>query len=314
VTIVVPDDFPPVLTGTAAEAQLRALGHEVRIFTERGADREGELIRRIGDAACVVNIRAHAHFGEAVFDACSNLRLISVWGSGTDHVDLAACARRGIAVANTPGVNAHAVAEHTMALMLAVMRRIPQLDARMRAGEWPRGLSAQLEGKTLGLVGLGAIGSRVAELARAFGMALLINTAGDDRGRSTALGGRHASLDDVLRQSDVISLHLRLNHATRGIIGRAQLALMKPTAYLVNTARGALVDGDALLDALRNERIAGAGLDVYAEEPLPSDDALRSLPNVVLTPHNAGVTPEVIAEGLRRAVQNVERFLATTDA
>src|SRR5213076_3246781 len=122
-------------------------------------------------------------------------------------------------------------------LMLAVMRRIPQLDARMRAGEWPRGLSAQLEGKTLGLVGLGAIGSRVAELARAFGMTLLVNTGSADGGRSAALGGRHASLDDVLRQSDVISLHLRLNAETRGIIGRAQLALMKPTAYLVNTAR-----------------------------------------------------------------------------
>jgi len=308
-TIVVPDDFPAVLTGTAAEAQLRALGRDVRIFTERGADDEAELSRRIGDADCVVNIRAHAHFTERVLDACPNLRFISVWGSGTDHVDLAACARRGIAVANTPGVNAHAVAEHTMALMLAVMRRIPQLDARMRSGEWPRGMSAQLEGKTLGLVGLGVIGSRVAELARAFGMKLLIETARADGSRSAALGGRHASLDDLLRESDVVSLHLRLSDHTRGIIGRAQLALMKPTAYLVNTARGALVDGDALLDVLTHERIAGAALDVFDEEPLPSDDPLRSLPNVVLTPHNAGVTPEVIAEGLRRAVENVERFL-----
>ena len=310
-TIVVPDDFPPVLTGTAAEAQLRALGRDVRIFTERGADQEDELSRRIGDAECVVNIRAHAHFSERVLDACPKLRLISVWGSGTDHVDLAACARRGITVASTPGVNAHAVAEHTMALMLSVMRRIPHLDARMRSGEWPRGLSAQLEGKTLGLVGLGAIGSRVAELARAFGMKLLVTTAGEDGGRSAALGARHVSLDDVLRESDVISLHLRLNDETRGIVGRAQLALMKPTAYLVNTARGALVDRDALLDTLGHERIAGAALDVFAEEPLPSDDPFRSLPNVVLTPHNAGVTPEVIAEGLRRAVENVERFLET---
>jgi D-3-phosphoglycerate dehydrogenase len=310
VTIIVPDDFPPVLSGTAAEGQLRALGRDVRIFTERGADREDELSRRIGDAECVVNIRAHAHFSERVLDACPHLRLISVWGSGTDHVDLAACARRGITVANTPGVNAHAVAEHAMALMLAVMRRIPRLDAQMRAGEWPRGRSAQLEGKTLGLVGLGAIGARVAELARAFGMTLLITTAGDDRGRSAALGARHASLDDLLRESDVVSLHLRLNDETRGLIGRAQLALMKPTAYLVNTARGALVDREALLDALAREQIAGAALDVYAEEPLPSDDPVRSLPNVVLTPHNAGVTPEVIAEGLRRAVENVERWIA----
>ncbi len=294
-TIVVPDDFPPVLTGTPAEAQLLALGPAVRIFTEPGADDEAELIRRIADAECVVNIRAHARFSERVLDACPNLRLISVWGTGTDHVDLPACARRGITVTTTAGVNAHAVAEHTMALMLATMRRIPQLDARMRAGEWPRGLSAQLEGKTLGIVGLGAIGSRVAELARAFGMKILV--------------ARHVSLDELLRESDVVSLHLPLSDETRGIIGREQLALLKPTAYLVNTARGALIDRDALLDALRHERIAGAALDVFDEEPLPADDPLRSLLNVVLTPHNAGVTPEVIAEGLRRAVENVQRFL-----
>jgi len=313
-TIVVPDDFPPVLTGTPAEIELRALGRSVRIFNERGADDEAELIRRIGDAECVVNIRAHARFSERVVDACPSLRMISVWGSGTDHVDLAACARRGITVMNTPGVNARAVAEHTMALMLAVMRRIPQMDARMRVGEWPRGLSAQLEGKTLGVVGLGAIGSRVAELARAFGMKVLVTTTRADEGRAAALGARHVSLDELLDASDVVSLHFRLNDDTRRIIGPARIARLKPTAYLVNTARGALVDRDALLDALRHERIAGAALDVYDEEPLPADDPLRSLPNVVLTPHNAGVTPEVIAEGLRRAVENVQRFLATQGA
>jgi phosphoglycerate dehydrogenase-like enzyme len=308
-SIVVPDDFPSVLSGTPAESQLRALDRDVRIYTERGADHEDELSRRIGDAECVVNIRAHAHFSERVLDACPNLRLISVWGSGTDHVDLDACARRGIVVASTPGVNAHAVAEHTMALMMAVMRRIPELDADMRSGGWSRGLSAQLEGKTLGIMGLGAIGSRVAELARTFGMRMLINTSGADGGRSAALGARHASLDDLLCDSDVVSLHLRLNDRTRSIVGRAQFGLMKPAAYLVNTARGALVDRDALVDALRTERIAGAALDVFHEEPLPKDDALRALPNVVLTPHNAGSTPEVNAEGLRRAVENVERFL-----
>ena len=308
-TIVVPDDFPAVLTGSPAESQLRSLDPAARIFTERGADNEAELIRRIGDAECVINIRAHARFSERVIDACSNLRMISVWGSGTDHVDLAACARRGITVANTPGVNAHAVAEHTMALMLAVTRRIPQLDARMRSGEWPRGMSTQLEGKTLGIIGLGAIGSRVAELARAFGMSLLVSTFGADNGRSTAIGARHASLGDLLRESDVVSVHLRLTDDTRRILARHELALLKPSAYLINTARGALVDRDALLDALRAQRIAGAALDVFDEEPLPVDDPLRSLPNVVLTPHNAGVTPEVNAEGLRRAVANVKRFL-----
>jgi phosphoglycerate dehydrogenase-like enzyme len=198
-----------------------------------------------------------------------------------------------------------------MALMLSIMRRIPQLDARMRSGEWPRGMSAQLEGKALGIVGLGAIGSRVAELARAFGMKILVTTAGAENGRAAALGARHVSLDELLRESDVVSLHLRLSDDTRGILGPVQLARLKRTAYVINTARGPLIDREALLDALQHERFAGAALDVFDEEPLPAEDPLRSLPNVVLTPHNAGVTPEVIAEGLRRAVENVQAFLDT---
>jgi phosphoglycerate dehydrogenase-like enzyme len=140
-------------------------------------------------------------------------------------------------------------------------------------------------------------------------MRLLVTTVGADGGRAAALGARHVLLDDLLRESDVVSLHLRLNDDTKGILGRAQLGQLRPTAYLVNTARGALIDRDALLETLQRERIAGAALDVFDEEPLGEDDPLRSLPNVVLTPHNAGVTPEVIAEGLRRAVENVRQFL-----
>src|SRR5262245_23763527 len=283
VKIVVPDDFPAALTGSAAEPRLRAMG-EVTVHTERGADQEPELIRRIGDAAVVVNIRAHARFTERVLAACPGLRLISIWGTGTDNVDLAACRNRGVAVTNTPGVNAHAVAEHTLALMLAVTRRLPAMDRDTRAGQWPRGLLVQLEGRTLGLVGLGAIGSRVARLARAFDMHLLAATYGPDRGRAAALGAQHVPIETLLRDSDVVSLHLRLSADTTGYLDRARLALMKPTAYLVNTARGALVDKAALADALRAGRLAGAALDVFHEEPVPAGDPLLGLPNVVLTP------------------------------
>jgi len=307
--IVVPDDFPPALTGTAAEAALRELG-DVAIHTERGADREDELIRRVRDAEIVVNIRAHARFTAAVIESSPNLRLISVWGTGTDHIDLAAAKARGVTVTSTPGVNANAVAEHTMALVLAIMRRIPAMDAAVRAGQWPRGMLVQLEGKTLGIVGLGAIGTRVATLANAFGVRLLASTLGDDDGRSAAVGARHVRIESLLRDSDVVTLHLRLSERTTGYIGRARLALMKPTAFLVNTARAALVDREALIDALRGSRIAGAALDVFHEEPIPAGDELLALPNVVLTPHDAGMTPEVIERGLGRAVQNVEVFLA----
>jgi phosphoglycerate dehydrogenase-like enzyme len=307
--IVVPDDFPAALTGSAAEPRLRAMGH-VAVHTERGADQEAELIRRIGDAEVVINIRAHAKFTDGVLAGCPRLRLISIWGTGTDNVDLAACRARGVAVTNTPGVNARAVAEHTLALMLAVMRRIPAMDRDTRAGQWPRGMLVQLEGRTVGLIGLGAIGSRVAELLRPFGVHLLAATYGPDAGRAAAVGARHVPVETLLRESDVVSLHLLLSPDTRGYLGRDRLALMKPTAFLVNTARGAIVDKAALIDALRAGRIAGAALDVFHEEPIPQGDPILGLSNVVLTPHNGGQTREVIDAGLLRAVENVEHFLA----
>jgi D-3-phosphoglycerate dehydrogenase len=311
VAIVVPDDFPAVLTGTPAANRLELLG-DVRTFTERGADQASELSRRIGNAQIVVNIRAHARISDRVLAACPKLRLISVWGTGTDHIDLAACRARGVTVTNTPGVNAHAVAEHTMALMFAVMRRIPAMDTGVRAGQWPRATLVQLEGKTLGIVGLGAIGRRVAAVAAPFGMRIVASTFAPDGGRAAAVGARHETIDELLRESDVVSLHLRLSAQTANCIDRSRLASMKPTAYLINTARAGLVDRAALIDALRDGRIAGAGLDVFHEEPIAQGDPLLSLPNVVLTPHNAGTTREVIELGLGLAVDNVERFLQGT--
>ena len=306
--IVVPDDFPPAISGTAAERALRALG-DVTVHTERGADNEAELIRRIRDADVVLNIRGYTHFSAAVVDACERLRLISIWGTGTDHIDYAATRARGITVTNTPGVNAHAVAEHTIALMLAVARRIPSMDAGVRAGEWPRGLLVQLEGKTFGVIGLGAIGCRVATLASAFGMTVLASTLGEDGGRSRSVGAKHVPLEVLLRESDFVSLHLRLSDKTTRHLDRDRLALMKPSAFLINTARAGLVGREALFEALRESRIAGAGLDVFHEEPIRPDDPLLRLPNVVLTPHNAGSTAEVIDRGLQQAVENIQAFL-----
>ena len=307
--IVVPDDFPAVLTGTPAEERLRALG-DVTIFTERGADREDELIRRVDGATAVLSIRAHSRFSARVLDACPSLRMISIWGTGTDNVDHEACRRRGVTVTNTPGINAHAVAEHTMALMLAVTRRIPEMDRVVRTGEWPRAMLVQLEGKTLGVIGLGAIGRRVATLASAFGMRVLAFPWRPDPGRTIDGAVPLVDVETLLRESDIISLHLRLTAESEGFLGRERLALMKPTAFLVNTGRGRLVDQSALVDALRSGRLAGAGLDVFHREPIPADDPLLALPNVVMTPHNAGTTPEVIAAGLARAVENVREFLA----
>jgi phosphoglycerate dehydrogenase-like enzyme len=298
--IVVPDDFPSVFEGSAAHERARALG-ETRVYTERGADDEAELARRIGNAAVAVNIRAYARFTEAVFRACPGLKMISIWGTGTDNIDLAAAARHGVTVCNTPAVNAYAVAEHAIALMLAVARKIPQIDREMRGGAWPREMLAQLHGKTLAVFGAGAIGARVAQLARGFGMEVLA---------WSARGDTPAAKDDFLRRADFVTLHLRLMPETRGFIGRREFALMKPGAFLINTGRGPLVDRDALLEALASRRIAGAGLDVFHEEPMKSDDPLLLTTNTVFSPHNAGQTPEVRRDGLLCAIENVENFLA----
>jgi D-3-phosphoglycerate dehydrogenase len=307
--IVVPDDFPSVFQGSAAQERAKALG-ALRVFSERGADGEQELIRRIGDARVAINIRAHARFSDGIFVACPALKMVSVWGTGTDNIDLHAAGMRGVTVCNTPGVNAFAVAEHALTLMLAVARKIPAVDREMHAGKWPREMLTQLLGKTLGVFGMGTIGSRVATLGRAIGMDVLAWSARGDEGRIRAAGARAATKEDLLRQADVVSLHVRLAEDTRGFIGRKELAMMKPTAILVNTGRAALVERDALIAALREGKILGAGLDVFHQEPLAPDDPILTLPNIICSPHNAGQTPEVVRDGLLRAVANVEHFLA----
>ncbi len=309
VTIVVPDDFPSVFEGTPAHERCKPLG-EVKVFTARGADDEAELIRRIDRAHVAINIRAHARFTEGVFAACRNLKMVSIWGTGTDNFDLDAAGRHGVTICNTPGVNAFAVAEHTLALMLAVARKIPRLDREVRQGKWPREMLTQLLGKTLGVFGLGTIGGRVATLGRAVGMNVLGWSLRGDASRAAAVGARDATKEAILRDADVVALCLRLIPETRGFLGRRELAQMKKTAILVNTARGALVEREALIDALRQAKIAGAGLDVFHDEPLKPDDPLLAMEHVVLSPHNAGQTPEVIRDGLLKAVENIENYLA----
>jgi phosphoglycerate dehydrogenase-like enzyme len=299
--IAIPDDFPSVFEGSAAHERAKKLG-ELSLNTTRGAEDEAELARRIGKAAVAINIRAYARFTEAVFSACPGLKMVSIWGTGTDNFDLAAAARHGVTICNTPGTNAYAVAEHAIALMLACARKIPQIDREMRGGAWPREMLTQLYGKTLGVFGTGSIGTRVAALARGIGMEVLTWSA-----RKDGAGAK----DDILRRADAVTLHVRLTPEFTGFIGRREFALMKPGAILVNTGRGALVDRDALLAALKEGRIS-AGLDVFHDEPVKAGDPLLAFPNAVLSPHNAGQTPEVRRDGLLRAVENVERFIAGT--
>lgn len=301
--IVIPDDSPAVMSASAAYAEL-AEREEVTCYNSLPGSMEN-LIARIADAEIVVNIRASTKFTAEVFRQCPRLRLLSVWGTGTDHIDLAAAAQGGVKVTTTPGVSAISIAEHSLALMLAVARRIVRLDADTRAGKWPRGQVMQLRGKTLGIVGLGAVGREFARLGTGIGMRVIAWTMHPN----PALGVELVSFEELLRSSDVLSIHLRLSPDTRGMIGWPQIEMMKRSAILINTARGAIVDETALVHALESRRIAGAGLDVFDIEPLPPGHPLTALENVVLTPHSAGITPEAVEAGLQMAVQNIWDFL-----
>jgi D-3-phosphoglycerate dehydrogenase len=282
---------------------------EVTVYTSR-PETQDELMARIQGAHTVVNIRAYCKFTADVLHACPTLQHLAVWGTGTDNIDLQAAKARGVTVTNTPNTATEAVAEQGLALLLAVARRLPAIDAQLKRGEWTRGMLTQICGKTLGIIGTGVIGQRLAQLGNGIGMSVIAWTYHPDAAIARALGFRYLpSMADVLRQADVVSLHLRYSPDTERIIGAKELALMKPSAIFINTARGQLVDQAALYEALRDGRIAGAGLDVFEREPIEASDPLLTLSNVVLSPHTAGTTPEALMNGLNRCAANVVEFL-----
>ncbi len=231
--------------------------------------------------------------GEAVLRHASRLRAISKYGIGTDNIDLGYARQAGIPVAVAAGANSESVADYAMALMLAVSRRVVQIDRQCRQGDWQKFNTQSVYGKTLGLIGLGAIGRGVARRAAGFGMRVMAHDVMWNEEAARDLGIERATVEDILCQADFVSLHLPLNNETRHMIGAAELAQMKPTAVLINTARGGIVDEAALLDALRRKAIWGAGLDVFEQEP-PADDGWFALENVVIGCHCAASTVEAV--------------------
>lgn len=305
--IVVPDDEPPVLTGTIEEERLRQLG-EVRIYNSRALGDE-ELLSRIADADIVYNIRSTSIFSRNVMNNCHQLKLIAIYGVGYDNVNVPAASELGIIVTNTPGYSAIAVGEMSLSLMLAVAHKIAQNDRNIRTGGWAREYSLQLYGKTLGVIGTGSIGQRVIQLGKAIGMKVITWTLHPSPERAVEYGVEFVTLEELMCQSDVVSIHVLGVPQTDKLIGKYELALMKPTAILINTARGSVVDEPVLVEALQKGMIAGVGLDVFASEPLPLDHPLRSIENVVLSPHTAAMVPEATLVGLAMAVDNVASFL-----
>ena len=305
--VVVPDDFPSILSGTAALKRLEQQA-QVRVYTDRASTPE-ELTQRLQGAKVAVNIRAYSKFNEPLLRACPDLKMIAVLGVGTDNIDLAAAARLGVKVTNTPGFSAISVAEHTLALMLAAARKIPEHEGELRAGRWTRLPMTQIHGKRLGVIGFGNIGRQFASLGRGIGMKVWAWTFHPSAQRAEETGIQFVDLDQLLSQSDVIAVTIKASEKTRGLISRQAFEKMKPSCILVNTARASLVDTAAMTDALRQGKLAAAALDVYDQEPLPPDDPILSLPNIVLSPHNAGMTPEAIERGNEMLVENVISFL-----
>ena len=303
--VTVLDDYQRAFDGSPAVERLRQKA-QVEICTEKFASEEA-LIRALKGSQAIIPIRERTRFSAPLLKALSDLEIIAQTGNHAYHIDIAAATEAGIVVTMAPaGVG---VTELTIGLMIAAMRRIPQSDQAMRRGEWPLVLGYVLRGKTLGILGLGKVGSEVARIAQAFGMKVLAWGPTLTQERAEKSDATYMSLEEVLKNSDVVSVHLKLSDQSKRLLDETKLRLMKKTAYFINTARGAIVDESALVKVLEDKAIAGAALDVFVEEPLPASSPLLGLDNVVLAPHLGWPTDAGFQGFAENAVENILNYM-----
>ncbi len=305
--VVIPADDPLQIAESPQLERLRGVA-ELRLHRDRPRSEE-EQLRRVAEADVIINSRGHLMWPGPLLEQLPKLRMITTCSIGTDAIDLEAARRLGIVVSNVPGRTATIVAEHALAMILATARRLAFQTAELKAGRWSSIGNIFLAGRTLGVIGTGSIGAEMARLGRAIGMNVIAWTFNPSESRAEQIGVRYVELDELLRTSDVVSLHVKLTQESRHLIGARELALMKPGSILVNTARGAVVDNSALIEVLRSGRLAGAALDVFKAEPLPPDDPILQCEQVVLTPHSADQNPEGMDMLNGGAVDNVLAFL-----
>jgi len=305
--VAVIDDFHRAFGSTEAIRRLREHA-DVTIYEEPFSS-EDALVEALRGVPVVIANRERTHFTASLLQRLPDLRIISNTGSHFYHVDVEAATRQGVLLANAPGGSSPSVAEMAIAFMLVMLRRIPQTDAAMRRGEWPIELFGSVQDKTLGILGMGKIGTRVARAAVALEMNVIAWGPTLTEERAAQSSAHRVEIDDLMRNADFVSIHLPLTTLSRGLINRERIALMKPTAFLVNTARAAVVDEPALIEALRSGRIAGAALDVFMEEPLPKDSPFRSMDNVLLSPHAGWTTNESYGPWIEMTVENAIAFL-----
>lgn len=303
--VTVLDDYQRAFEQTEAIRRLRQKV-DVRILTEKLAS-ETAVADALRGSQVIIPVRERTRFTASLLRALADLEYISQTGNHVYHVDMKAATRQGIVVSLAPGGNS--TTELTFGLMLAVMRRIAQSDRAMRRGEWPLLLGYVLKGKTLGILGLGRIGKEVAAIAHAFGMKVIAwgpTLTADRAAKSDAV---FMPLEDLLKAADVVSIHLALSEQTKNLLNEARLRSMKKSAYLVNTARGAIVDEIALVKILQEKAVAGAALDVFSEEPLSKNHPLLELDNVVLTPHLGWPTDSGFVGFAENAVANILDYM-----
>jgi phosphoglycerate dehydrogenase-like enzyme len=305
--VAILDDYQDVARRMADWASLPA-GTEVVVFADHLKD-TAAVAARLADFDAVVAMRERTPFGRALLERLPRLKLLVTTGMRNASIDVGAAVERGIVVCGTSGLP-YPTAELTWGLILALVRHIPAEDRATREGRWQVSCGLGLNGKTLGVVGLGGLGSRVAKIGRAFEMEVIAWSQNLTAARAAEVGATLVTKDELLARSDVVSIHLVLGDRSRGLFGAADLARMKRTAYLINTSRGPIVDEAALVAALRQGTIAGAGLDVYDDEPLPLDHPLRTLPNTVITPHLGYVTAEGYRVFYGQALEDVKGWLA----
>ena len=279
----------------------------IDVFSDHLSD-DDDVASRLEPYDVVVAMRERTPFQRSLLERLPNLRLLVTTGMRNASIDITAAHDSGITVCGTDGLP-YPTAELTWGLILALLRKIPTEDRATRRGSWQVTMGEGLQGKTLGVIGLGRLGSQVASVGSAFGMDLLAWSQNLTAERASEYGATLVTKNELLSQSDVVTIHLVLSGRTRGLIGAAELSSMKPSAYLVNTSRGPIVDEPSLIDALKAGTIAGAGLDVFDVEPLPMDHPLRSLPNTVLTPHMGYVTSATYRVFYRDAVEDISAFL-----
>ncbi|CCQ47601.1 putative d-3-phosphoglycerate dehydrogenase oxidoreductase protein [Pseudarthrobacter siccitolerans] len=302
------DDYQDVAQGFADWSSLAADGVTVTTYREPFPSPE-VLESALADATIVIAMRERTAFPREVLEKLPALRLLVTTGMANASIDVAAAADLGITVCGTPG-SPTAAPELTWALLLALARNIPAEDSSLRAGSWQSTVGFELAGRTLGVVGLGKIGRRIAAYGKAFGMDVLAWSQNLTDEAAAEAGVRKVSKEDLFRNSDVATLHLRLSPRSEGIVGEPELRLLGPDGILVNTARGPLVDQDALVRALAEGWIAGAALDVFDHEPLPAGHPLLTAPNTVLSPHLGYVTRESYRQFYGGALEDVKAWLA----